>query len=245
MSRDKAFLANYQFEVTINATQIVTLAVPTLYSGFFGVTSDTPNGNQPVQYGNQILVFEGGPAVPTNALPVGSAPADSSGGGFVYPNAGTTFASIPYVCAYSVGPFSTSGGTCSYPNLAATTYLPGGVGGTSPPVPSSSSLGVQTAQSSFFTWTFSLPAGMNPTANGAWIGLWLGTIVPYGMKPVAFAPVYGTGSTGWSPMPYNVSGLTQYVAALFTSGYNPDSTQLKCTAIAAIILFTTGPPKPT
>jgi hypothetical protein len=244
VSRGKASLLAYQFEVTINETQIVTLNAPSLSSSFFGVTYDTPNGNLPAKYKNQILVFEGGPAVPADAYPVGSAAAGQDGT-YVFPDSGKTFASIPYVCAYSVGPFTKASGMENYPNIAATIFLPGGVGGTAPPVPMSSSLGIQTAQSPFITWSFTLPPGTNPTANGAWIGLWLGTMVPYGRRPDGFAPVYGTDNAGLSPMPYHVTALTQYVGALFTSGYNADVTQLQLTAIAAVLLFTTGPAQKT
>lgn len=237
--------ATYQFTVTITGTQIVTMELPTIYSQFFGVTYDTPNGNDPVRYGNQLLVFEGGPFVPSNASPVGSAPA-APGGGYVYPTPKTSFTSQPYVCAYSVGPFTDAGGQVSYPNIAATAFLPDGVTAQQPVQFSSATLGIQTAQGAFITWTYAFPTGINPTTNGAWIGLWNGSIVPYGYVPYCFAPIIGGQSAGLAPMSgVQLSGNTEYVAALFTSGYNTNAAQLQLTAIAAVILFTTGPPRAT
>ncbi len=235
--------AGYEFSVTIDQTAIVTLALPTTYSSFFGVTYETPNGNQPTQYGNQLLVFNGGPAIPS-AIPAGTGAAAPNGGAIVYPAAGTTFGARPYTCAYSVGPFSVSGSSGSYPNVAATLYLPGGVG-TQPTQLTSSALGIQTAQTAFVVWTYSLPAGMNPATNGAWIGLWYGTAAPYTDVPDFFAPVLQSSSTGLSPMPgVRMAGKSPYTAALFTSGYNATASLLQQTALATVIVFTTGPALP-
>ena len=235
--------SGYEFSVTINQTEIVTLALPTTYSSFFGVAYETPNGNQPTQYANQLLVFTGGPGIPSG-LPAGSGAAAPNGGAFVYPAAGTSFGEQPYTCAYSVGPFSVSGSSGSYPNIAATLYLPGGVG-TQPTQLTSSQLGIQTAQTAFIVWTYSLPAGMNPTTNGAWIGLWYGTAAPYTDAPNFFAPVLGSSSSGLTPMPgLQMAGKSQYTAALFTSGYSATASLLKQTAIATVIVLTTGPALP-
>jgi hypothetical protein len=236
----------YAFPVTINATQIVSVALPTVDSGFFGVTYDTPNGNLPVTYANQILVFPGGPAIPPVTRPAGAGPAGTGGGAIVYPAQGTSFGSQPYVVAYSVGPYPITQGIPTYPDIAATAYLPTGVNETEATVFTSSTLGIQTAQSAFISWTYSLPAGVDPQANGAWIGLWPGTLVPYGVAPMAFAPVISSQSSGMSPMAgLMLSGNSQYVGALLTSGYDQDPTKLQLTAIAVVLLFTTGPPKAT
>jgi hypothetical protein len=242
---DLLFDGGYTFTVTINDSQIVTMNVPTVYSGFFGAAYDTPNGNQPTTYGNQLLVFAGGPLVPVDALPAGSAPASPGGGGYVFPAKGTSFTSQPYVCAYSVGPFSVAGGKGRYPNIAAAAYLPGGVGGTQPIQLTPSALGIQTAQTAFITWSYTLPGGVDPSANGAWIGLWYGLVSPYTVPPDFFAPIFGSASSGLSPMPgIRLTGKQNYVGALFTSGYNQSKAHLQQTAIAAVIFFTLGPPLP-
>lgn len=235
----------YAFSVTISDSQPVTMTVPTVYSGFFGVAYDTPNGNQPAAYDNQLLVFAGGPPLPLDVLPAGSSPAASGGGAFVYPAKGTSFTSQPYVCAYSVGPFSVANGKGHYPNIAAAAYLPGGVGGTEPVQSTPSALGIQTAQTAFITWSYTLPSGVNPSANGAWIGLWYGLVSPYDVPPNFFAPIIGSDSTGLSPMPgLRLSGNMDYAGALFTSGYNASKSLLKQKAIAAAIYFSLGPPQP-
>ncbi|HEY4440112.1 MAG TPA: hypothetical protein VGN14_06625 [Candidatus Elarobacter sp.] len=237
------FEVAYRFDVTIDSTDVVKVTVPTVYSGYFGVSYDTPNGNRPAGYENQIVVFAGGPSVPAGALPVGSAPAQDAGSAFVVPTTGQ-FSAQPYVVAYSVGPFTTAGGTGSYPNVAATAYLPGGVGGSQPIQLTKPALGIQAAQSGLISWTYSFPLGTNPQLNNAWIGLWDGTLSPYAFAPAFWAPVLGPQCTGLSPMLVRLSGNAQYVGALFTSGFNDDPSQLKRTAIAAVIAFTTGPPIP-
>jgi hypothetical protein len=149
------------------------------------------------------------------------------------------------VCAYSVGPFAVSDGTGRYPNVAATAYLPGGVGGTEPIQTTASALGIQTAQTAFITWTYQLPNGVDPSKNFAWIGLWYGTVNPYTAAPNFFAPVYGSASKGESPMPgLRLSGSANYTGALFTSGYSAQAAHLRQTAVAAVIFFTLGPPQP-
>jgi hypothetical protein len=182
--------------------------------------------------------------VPVGAAPIASAPADSSGGTYVSPSQGSTFPAGPLLVAYSVGPFTVSGATGNCPNIAATAYLPGGVSGSQPIQKTSPALGIQTAQSAFITWSYSLPAGINPKQNGAWIGLWEGTVVPYDYPPAAYAAIPVPVNTGLSPMPALLAGKAQYVGALFTSGYNANPALLERTAIAAVVMFTTGPPLP-
>ncbi len=235
----------YTFPVTIDSSQIVTVTAPTVYSSFFGLAYQTPNDNKVTAYTNQLLVFAGGPLLPIGALPAGSGPAAAGGGGYVFPAKGTSFSSQPYVCAYSVGPFAVSAGKGKYPNIAATAYLPGGVGETEPIQTTASALGIQTAQTAFITWSFALPSGVNPSTNEAWIGLWYGTVNPYLVAPNFFAPVYGSDSSGLTPMQgLRLSGDTDYTGALFTSGYSAVASGLRQTAVAAVIFFTLGPPQP-
>jgi hypothetical protein len=233
-------LGGFPLNVTIAETQVVTLTIATAYSSFFAAEHNTPNGNLPAAYGNQVLVFSGGPAIQPGA-PIGTQTADPNGGTIVMPASGT-FPASPLVCAYAVGPPATAGGKTIYP-IAASAYLPQGSGTTVPVKGVSPGLGIQAAHTAFIVWTYAFPAGVNPAGNGAWIALWEGTVVPYKTTPACAVAITQASSTGMAPMPgLMLSGNTQYVGALFASGYDADIHRLDLTAIAAVVLFSTGPP---
>lgn len=207
----------------------------------------SPSANNPTANSNMAFVFEGGPPVPNGVAAFGSGVCSGTqtNGNVTATPAGNPFYSEDYVMAFSVGPSVTSkAGVTTYPNLAASAYIPGGVGSGEPIQYWGSGLdftpgGVNTTS---IQWTYTLVPGTNPPANNAFIGLWNGLVNnnPYATSPQFTAPILNQNQyTGSSIM--NGLGLSvgsQYTAALFTSGYPLTVGAAPLLCIAAWIQFT-------
>jgi hypothetical protein len=232
----KMALTNVSLSFSIISSQTTTLSIGDIEAGFIVTGSTTPNGNNPSGYGNTLFAWKG-VTVPFGQAPVASGAAS---GNLITGN----FDAENYVVGYSVGPAVTSGSPAvtTYPNVAATAAIPANwnlnnVTYFGP------SLSISALQTSFISFTYSLPAGVNPSANGAYIALWNGNQSnPYGMAPANTAAITATTNQGAAPM----TGLTTitpngvYTAALFTSGYSSTPTSLNLTTIAYVIVFTTS-----
>jgi hypothetical protein len=211
----------------------------------------SPTANNPSGYTNMAFVFEGGPQLPTGVAPVGSGSCQSGQitGNVTATPSGNPFYSEDYVMAFSVGPAVTpKGGSTTYPNIAATAYIPGGVGSGEPVQYWGSSLtfvagGVSPTS---IQWQYQLVPGTNPPANAAFIGLWNGLISnnPYAVAPDYTAPILNKNqSSGKSIMNgLQLSIGSQYTAALFTNGYPLTAGNAPPTNIAAWIQFTLSAP---
>lgn len=217
---------------------------------YFNANFASPGLNQPTNYNNQVFVFEGGPPIPVAVGAVGSGPAMGNvpnGNATASPTSGNFF-SEDYVMTYSVGPSVTAtGGTTTYPNIAASAYIPGGVGSGLPMQFFGSAIGFvdKGISPTAIQWTYQFPPGQDPKANGAFVGLWNGLQgSPYGPKPpdsVAAIPNVGQSSGKVIMGGLKLAIGSQYTAALFASGAGaaPGTAQ---TAIVAWIQFTLQAP---
>jgi hypothetical protein len=249
--RDKFFAAQPQ-----TLTPVVTFsAPPTALSEviaaqyYINANYVSPTANQPGPNNNMVYVFEGGPSIPFQNAPFGSGSVTGSRqqGNATASPAASPFFSEDYVLAYSVGPAVTpKGGQTTYPNTAASVYIPGGVGSGEPMQYFGSALGfvANGVSPTAIQFTFQFVPGTNPSANGAFIGLWNGSVTnPYGTTPTYTAPIPNLQSFGQAIM----GGLTlavgsQYTAALYTSG-NPLTVGAAApTCIAAWLMFTLQAP---
>ncbi|HEX6371220.1 MAG TPA: hypothetical protein VF006_20035 [Longimicrobium sp.] len=230
-------LSGIPLSFNITGKQVTALTIGDIEASFILTGSTTPNGNNASANGNMLFAWQGGPSVPFGQAPVGSGAAAGN-------QINGTFSAQTYVVGYSVGPAVTSGGSTpvtTYPNVAATAAIPAdwnknNITYVQP------DLGINAVQTSFISFSYSLPVGVNPSANGAYIGLWNGAVNPYGLAPSNTAAIGVTTNSGSAPM----TGLTTitpsgtYTAALFTSGYSTTPTSLNLTTIAAVIIFNTG-----
>jgi hypothetical protein len=211
----------------------------------------SPSANNPTANSNMAFVFEGGPPVPSGVASVGSGVCAGTqiNGNVTATPSGNPFYSEDYVIAFSVGPSVTpKSGATTYPNLAASAYIPGGVGSGQPVQYWGSALdftpgGVSPTS---IQWTYTLVPGTNPPANGAFIGLWNGLVNnnPYATAPQFVAQILNanqyTGSVIMNGLGLSIG--SQYTAALFTSGYPLVVGAAPPTCIAAWIQFTLSAP---
>jgi len=227
--------ANISLAFNITNSSTTTVSVGDIEAGYIAANANTPNGNNPSANGNAWFVWTGGAGVNFLSAPV----ATGAPGQPVYGN----FDAETYVLAYSVGPSVTTGGTSpvtTYPNIAATAYIP--ANWSTPAITYfSPSLGINSVQTGMISFNYNLPQNINPKTNGAWIGLWTGTVIPYDATGGNAAPIMAGTAQGSAPM----MGLTTitpggtYTAALFTSGYSTNPANLVTTAVATVITFTT------
>jgi hypothetical protein len=197
-------------------------ATPLFVKGDF----QTPNNNQPTTYGNLVAVWEGGPAIPFQNAIVGSGPATANredGTAYAIPVTGYKYFTTNYVIGYSAGPAATGGG---YPNIIASAYIPGGVGSTQPMQFFGSSLAFVQGQltPTSVVWLYTLPQGVDPAANNAFIGMWPGNVTnPYGSTPPITAAITNSGQSSGQVLmigpQVTFAAGSQYTAALYTSGY--------------------------
>jgi hypothetical protein len=206
----------------------------------------TPASNQPAANNNMVFVFEGGPPLPSQNPAYGSGvcTGNQTQGNATAQPASKPFYSEDYVLAYSVGPSVTpKGGSATYPNVAATAYIPGGVGSGLPMQFFGSSLGfvANGVSPTAIQWAYQFVPGTNPVANGAFIGLWPSILSnPYGTAPVSVAQIFNAGQSSGSAIMggLNLAIGSQYTAALFASGFPLTAGAAAPTAIVAWIQFT-------
>ncbi len=208
----------------------------------------TPSANNPQANTNMAFVFEGGPPVPTGVQAFGSGQVSTSQttGTVVTAPTGNPFFSEDYVMVYSVGPSVTpkGGGATTYPNIAASAYIPGGVGSGEPIQYWGSALGFKPGgvNATSIQWHYTLVPGTDPSTTKAFVGLWNGLVSnnPYAVAPQYTAAIPNVNQyTGNIIMPgLQLSIGSQYTAALFTSGYPLTVGNPAPTCIAAWIQFT-------
>lgn len=239
--------ANLNF--TIDSTQRITaLQLIDAEQSYLAMQSTNPPGN-PFKT-NNYYVFQtqqGAISIPPSGNALATAAANANGQTLI----NGTYGDAPYLIVYSLNAASTSGGVTTYPDVAATAYIPG-----APVSPSQvsqiayaqSSLGITSINGFLINFTFAFPPGFDPThgagtggAGSAWIGLWKGHVPPYSRPADAANPVNSTqnsGSTGFfSSFPIATSG--PYTAALYTSGWSTTPSTLPTNNIAAWIYFNT------
>jgi len=222
---------------TVISSAQSTLVLTLLSDTLLQVDYNTLSGNMPQTYGNYLAIWQDNQGV----IPYNQAAQNTSTVGGNTQAGSTTFpvsslSTNGYVVCYAVGkqlttPMQTYGNACSTAFLPAgsstVTYTPGTV--------SYNSNGTNN-----LNLNYALPVGDSPSTNGAWVGLWNGTLPSYTTAPTAgAAAITSTSSSGIA----FINGITlgrgaTYTAALFTSGWNsstPSSSVL--TSMAATMTF--------
>jgi hypothetical protein len=242
MTSAKPGIANIVLPFSITNTQQTTLQIADIEAGFILASYGSPNGNNPTSFSNNLFVWVSqgvGTGVPWGQAPFASASA-TPGSGAINAPSGSNYAANPYCVGYSVGPSVTTSGVTTYPNVCATAEI-GGDWNLNNVQTFSASLGITAVQTAFISFTYTLPQGVNPSANGAWIGFWNGTVTTYNNMPNKAAPITQTTNAGQAAMTgLGLQPRGQYTAALFTSGYSTTPANLNLTTVATVIQFTTS-----
>lgn len=172
-------------------------------------------GNQPSAYSNHIHIWQSENYVPWNQKPLKSQPVsgDSQSGAIVVQ--GMNIGKLDYIIGYSVGASPTQ--------TAATAYIPVTVSAASPDNEyeySVSSIDVTSAGDSYLNFSYQMPDGYNPSAYGAWVGLWQGRQIPLPTtEPLSRTTIPYTSETGSHSLSnLNLASGEHYCIGLFFGG---------------------------
>ncbi len=231
---------------TITSRSNTTLSIAEVQQTFIATGYSGPDGNDPKAYSNWLFVWRGGPHVPFPQQPIASAAAEWESTAI-----SGQYSAEEYVVGYCVGPSVTTGtspATVTYPNLTATATIPPDWN-VNKATYFRSSLGVTKVEDGLVAFSYSLPPGINPSHNGAWVALWDGAETPYDPEDpfMEAAPVTATSDSGSVALTgagtgsgVSIAPSGQYTAALFTSGYSTDPANLVGNkTVAALVTFRT------
>jgi len=247
MSNEKDLKAPSKLTATITSrSPVPSLSQVDIQPYFVQAAFTSPDGNFPAPNNNMVFVWDGGPNISaTTAAGQGTVLGTlKDGTASASPTGGQNFFSSDYVMGYSVGPsgLGPDKKTVTYPNIAASIYIPGGVGSTQPTQAFGSSIDLVLSQvmATSLVFVYGFPPGTNPPVNGAFIGLWNQNLTsPYQTAPQVTVPLQAPNQwTGQVFMPgLRLSSGMQYTAALYTSGYPLTAGATAPTTIAAWITF--------
>lgn len=234
---------------TIVATQTVAVAVQAIDQNGCVVAPTYPIGNKPGSYNNNVFLWKSD-INPPQMLPWFTAAFASAAMVDGIPTATVTgpngtLPAQPYVLGYSVGPSLTTppAGSTAYPNVCATIMISQNFKDFVAYQPSVGVNGLSTYSAAI---SFSLPQGIMPSTTGAWVGIWMNVTPPYTPMgaPQGFAQVNTPNSSGQVTVTIanGLSAGVTYTAALFTSGYAANPSNLTTTALAATVSFLVGQP---
>ena len=230
------------FTVPAPQTVVVNTMAGGVTANQISLTFDTPNGNQPNDFGNEVWIWQSGNQIPwtsagkSQAIKVNTPSGDVS-------FTGLDVTTLSYIIGYAVGPKGDK--TWPYPNVVASVFVPA-IGG-SPALEAdnqqqgdvfSPSIGVQTFGSTSLVMNYKMLGGYNPALSNSYVGVWEGENAFYTLAPKWYAPITSQNSSGTISI-NNIKILrgTSYTMGLFASGYDANPSNLKQTALAAVSTF--------
>jgi hypothetical protein len=210
--------------VALGSPSLETCAIS--IQGFTGTTVDVAYsglpGNQPKDYGNFVAIWDGS-VIPWQATPMRQMPIPDNmqSGTLVIGDVAIT--SSTYTVGYGVGPAIPT--VCAAATLAA--------GGLATP-----EMAVTIAVTNIGTTSLSVHyhtlSGYLPATNKNWIGLWTGSITPYGPpKPLASQPITDDVTDG----DVGINGVVLTIDTTYTLVYFMGAAT---TTAAALLTFTTS-----
>lgn len=221
--------------LAVPAQQQLTTAFTIDPSGVTGTqitaTFDTMPGNQPNSNANTLFLWQTSTyAVPTSTTPLNTQPIASNTPNGSYTFTGLSVSTEAYLVGFGVG--------ATPQTIVSLILIP--AMGTGPAVPQSlnSSVTVTQITPNSIPFSYVMPSGQQPLANGDWVGLWegQGETVLYTTAPNWSGPINSNSSSGNSALNL-ASGVikrgTQYTLGYFKTGWattNPKQTTLACSA---------------
>ncbi len=234
-SRASVFAVPAPQQVTINTTDVSANQISLKF--------DTPNGNQPSSYGNNVYIWQSGNQVPwsSDALNSQAITVNTPNGTVSFNDLNVT--TLSYIIGYAVGPIDQTSWT-KYPNVVASVFVPA-IGNSAASADASQngdvfqpSVNVATFGATSLVANISLPPGFNPGASDTYVGIWEGETASYNQTPKWWQPA--TSSNASSTVSFNNIQIlrgTTYTLALFATGYSDTASSLKQTAMAATYTF--------
>lgn len=232
--------ATAPFEVV--AKSAVGVSINVVAGTLVNVEYTTPNGNDPARFANMLYVWSvSDDTVPWNRTPetrspvIGNAPQGDQN----ITNVSITDGA--YLVGYAVGPAEGSPPSWSpYRAVVASAFIPPVTGDSSTAAytDAAADLDLRFVGSTSLAYGFSFLSGFRAASSGAWAGLWQGAAASYTIPPVWAAAIQEDTNTG-------VAGLNgirivrngTYTLGLFAEGYDPSSSKLDLTRLAATLTF--------
>ena len=206
-----------------NVIRKTFLFINTMSADSIGLSYDTMPGNSPEEYKNFVALWQNQIQIPWNLAPLNRwpIPSNSQSGSMMADNLALTVNS--YILGYAVGP--EIGNICSTAFIPAGTFDPGKV------ILFQTSVSIVYISSTGVVVHYETPPGYEPGKNKNWIGIWIGSIVPYGEPPMKKVEVSGNTSVG----DLAIDGIMLKRGTTYSVGYftGPDQTNL-----AASVTFT-------
>lgn len=232
----EAIKANLSQSV-LAATSVATgITIDFVQADAIGVSYITIPGNQPNTYGNFIALWQNSdPSIPWNTAPLATfaIPTNTPSGSFVF--TGLNLTTLSYVVGFAVGS-TLSGNAQRNGNICASAFIPPSTSG-SPNVFNPTLTLVYDGPYSLAVG-YTLPNGVLPQTNGAWIGLWRNGSPSYTQAPDSMAAVNLNAPNGTVALNNIVLGRgNTYTVGFFTSGYKGSMGNAQ-TAMASYVVFT-------
>lgn len=192
--------------IQVNATDIL-------------LSYNTLPGNQPSSNANTVFIWQNSASIPYSIAPLASqaVPGNSQSGSMVFGN--LTIQTKGYIIGYAVGP--------NVSNICSWAFVP------------AQGDGIQTFQTSISVVpspdavlvNFTTPDGNRPQANQHYVAIWQGSVVPYGVAPLAKANIGSDAAEGSQALPCTLMRKTTYTVGYFAGP--------KQSMLAATFTFTT------
>ncbi len=202
--------------VRTSVTATTSVGVPFASPDMVVYTYSGLQGNAPAAYGNTILLWQGGPAVPSGGAPLASAPVatNMTSGSGALPARLASGAS--YLLAYAVGPDAQ--------NVCATAFFEPGAAPDTMRF-SLTTIAIQMATPYAILLNYAVPAGIQPAAAGHWVGVWQG-YASHTVPPMSTVNVGSNTSQGSVVIPAHLA-----IGATYTVAYaaGPERTALAAT----------------
>lgn len=223
---------------TASNNAATSLAINVAVADLINLSYKGMPGNQPNTYGNYVAIWQNSDSIPWNTDPLQTQQVVSNtpDGDMVFSGLNLTVNS--YIVGYGVGPQLSGTGVQKQGNICATAFVPPIGGGPSTVfVPS---LQVLYIGANSISVGYSLPSGILPQTNGAWIGLWRAEQASYNNPPMAANNIQVNAADGSA----FINGITigrglTYTVGLFMSGWGGGTSPNNQKPLACSVTFTT------
>lgn len=207
-------------------------------TGDFIVTSYmTMPRNRPNTYKNYATVWQkSSDVIPWDEAPkeTETATSDQETGNIIFDK--FTVTGNSYVMGYAVGDLLTGSDQQRYGNICATAYIPAGA--TSATSTFQPSLTLGDVLPNLVTFTYTLPDGITPKTNGAWVGVWRAETASYTNPPQVAMLISKNVSSASQVFNMDVGIGETYTLGLYMSGYSSTTpTQSDLTTLACSLTF--------
>ena len=207
-----------------------------------GISYGTLPGNQPNSYGNYVAIWQNTNSIPWNTEPMQTQAITTNTQSGSTNFHGLDLTKQSYIIGYAVGPELTDDSRQEQGNICSTAYVPEQSKKDNLEdsyVLFQPSLRVIFIGTNSLAVDYSLPSGVEPMSNGAWIGLWRSEQASYNNPPLASNNISIDAYSGTAVInDVNIGRGLTYTVGLFTSGWGGGSKPNNQQPMACAVTFT-------